>query len=127
MRKRGKKSFRELYSPIKNLAILRHNFNTRAQQPVKSFKAYLTAIRIMAESHEFGQGRSEMLKNRVVVVNRHEKITDVLIAEPKLDLPRAIKICNLHEGAEKAAEALKKEADVCVVHKKKTPKRHEKS
>ena len=108
--KTWKEKFRELYSPLENLTILRHNFNTRAQQPVESFKAYLTAIRIMAESHEFGQGRSEMLKNRVVVGNRHEKITDVLIAEPKLDLPRAIEICNLHdEGVEKAAKAFEKE------------------
>ena len=66
----------------------------------------MTAIRILAESHEFGQGRSEMLKNRVVLGNRHERITDVLIAETKLDLPRAIEICNLHfEGVEEAAKA----------------------
>ena len=122
-----KEKFKELCNPLKNLTILRHNFNTRAQQPEESFQAYLTAIRNMAESCEFGPMRSEMLKDRVVVGIRNEKTRDVLFAEPKLDLPRAIEICNLHEGAEKAAEALKKEADVCVVHKKKTPKRHEKS
>ena len=93
--KTWKEKFRELYSPLENLTILRHNFNTRAQQPVESFKAYLTAIRIMAESHEFGQGRSEMLKNRVVVGNRNEKNPDELIAELKLDLQGASKICNM--------------------------------
>ena len=50
------------------------------------------------------------MKNRVVVGNRHEKITDVLIAEPNLDLPKAIEICNLHDkGVEKAAKAFEKE------------------
>ena len=64
----------------------------------------------MAELHKFGQERSEMLKNRVVVGNRNEKNPDVLIAKPKLYLPRAIKICNLHnEGVEKAAKAFEKE------------------
>ena len=51
-----------------------------------------------------------MLKSRGVVGNRNKKNPDVLIAEPKLDLPRAIEICNLHdEGVEKAANAFEKE------------------
>ena len=51
-----------------------------------------------------------MLKNQVVVENRNEKNPDELIAEPDLDLPRAIKICNPHEkGVEKAAKAFQKE------------------
>ena len=66
--KTWKGKFRKLYSPLENLKIMRHKFNTRAQQPVESFKAYLTAIRIMAESHELSRGRSEMLKNRVVFI-----------------------------------------------------------
>ena len=51
MGKRGRKVQRTI--SLENLTIL-HNFNNMAQQPVESFKAYLTAIRIMAESHEFG-------------------------------------------------------------------------
>ena len=68
-----KEKFRDLYSPLESLAILRHNFNTRTQQPVENFKAYFTVIRIMAESHKFGQERSNMLKSRVVVGNRNKK------------------------------------------------------
>ena len=57
-----------------------------------------------------------MLKNQVVVENRNEKNPDELIAEPDLDLPRAIKICNLHdEGVDKAAKAFEKRIDVCVI------------
>ena len=51
----------------------------------------------MAELHKFGQERSEMLKNRVVVGNRNEKNSDELISEPNLDLRAAIKICNMVE------------------------------
>ena len=43
--KTWKEKFRELYSPLDKLKIMRHNFNTRAQQPWESFQAYLTTIK----------------------------------------------------------------------------------
>ena len=68
----------------------------------------------MAESKEFCKGRSEMLKNWVVVGNRNEN-PDVLIAKPNLDLPRAIEMCNLHdEGVEKAAKAIEKRMHLAI-------------
>ena len=121
-----KAKFRELCTPLKNLTILRHTFNTRSQKADESFQAYLTALRTMAKACEFGDMRDELLKDRIVVGIRNDKTRDVLFAEPKLELPRAIELCNLYEGAEKAAEALKKEADVYVIGKKQSYKRPEK-
>ena len=117
-----KEKFRELCQPMRNLTILRHAFNTRSQQPDESFQAYMTVLRNMADSCEFGIMRNELLKDRVVVGIKDDKTRNLLFAEPNLYLERAVELCELHEGAEKAAAALKKDAEVCELKNKQTKK-----
>ena len=57
---------------------------------------------------KLGRMRNELLKDRVVVGIKNDKTRNVLFAEPKLYLERAVELCELHEGAEKATAALKK-------------------
>ena len=112
-----KVKFRELCEPMKNLTIIRHDFYT-TQQGEETFHAYLTKLRAKADACQFGNMRDDMLKDRIVVGVKCDKTRDLLFAEPNLELQRAIEICELREGAEKAVRALKKEdqeKEVCVI------------
>ena len=117
-----KQKFRELCQPMRNLIIIRHGFNSRYQKSDESFQAFLTDVRNRADMCEFGDMRDSMLRDRIVVGIHNEKTRNTLFAEPQLELARAIELCELHEGAEKASALLKKEAEVSIVRTKKTPK-----
>ena len=49
--------------------------------------------------------KDELLRDRIVVGINNTKTKDLLFAEPNLNLQR--EICELREGAEKVAQALK--------------------
>ena len=118
-----KKKFEEICAPMKNLTILRHNFFSRTQKADESFSTFLTDLRNMADICEFEGMKNAMLKDRIVCGIHSDLTRNHLFTEAKLDLKRAIEICELHEGAEKASATLKKEAEVCVVRKHKSAKR----
>ena len=80
------------FTPMRNLTILRHAFNTRSQQPDESFQAYMTVWRNMTSSYKFGIMRNELLKDRVVVRIKDEKTRNVQFAEPNLYLKQAVKV-----------------------------------
>ena len=122
-----KAKFYQLCQPMKNLIILRHNFNTKQQKEGESFHAFLTGLRNQADACEFGDMKDELLRDRIVVGINNTKTKDLLFAEPNLSLQRAIEICELREGAEKAAQALKSEAEVTVVKMKKQGRRQHNS
>ena len=67
--------------------------------------------------------KNELLRHRIVVGINNTKTKDLLFAEPNLNLQRAIEICEFREGAEKAAQTLKSDAEVTVVNLKKQGKR----
>ena len=117
-----KLKFYRLCQPMKNLIILRHNFNTKQQKEGESFHAFLTSLRNQADACEFGAMKDQLLRDRIVVGINNTKTKDLLFAEPKLTLQRAIEICELRESAEKAAQALKTEPEVTVVKMKKQGK-----
>ena len=107
---------------MNNLIILGHNFNTKQQKESESFHAFLTSLRNQADACEFGAMKDQLRWNRIVVGINNTKTKDLLFAEPKLTLQRAIEICELRESAEKAAQALKNEPEVTVVKMKKQGK-----
>ena len=110
-----KQKFRELCTPMRNLIIIRHGFNSRMQKQEESFQSFLTDIRNRAEMCEFGDMKDSLLRDHIVIGICNEKTRNTLFAEPDLTLARAIELCNLHEGAEKATAMLKKETDICVL------------
>ena len=72
--------------------------------------------------------KNELLRDRIEVgINNTKRKKNLLFAEPNLNLQRAIEICELREGAEKAAQALKSEAEVTVVKMKKQGRRQHNS
>ena len=117
-----KRKFQEICEPMKNLTILRHNFFTRTQKPEETFSNFVTDLRNMADICEFDNMKDSMLKDRIVCGIHSDITRNHLFTEPKLNLARAVEICELHEGAEKASATLKKEAEVSVLYKKKSSK-----
>ena len=76
-----KAKFYQLCQPMKNLIILRHNFNTKQQKEGESFHAFLTGLRNQADACEFGDMKDELLRDRIVVGINNTKTKDLLFAE----------------------------------------------
>ena len=67
---------------MKNLIILRHNFNTKQQKEGESFNAFLTGLRNQADAREFGDIKDELLKDRIVVGIKNTKTNTYSLLSP---------------------------------------------
>ena len=67
---------------MKNLIILRHNFNTKQQKEGESFHAFLTGLRNQAYACEFDEMKDELLRDRIAVGINNTKTKDLLLLSP---------------------------------------------
>ena len=71
----------------------RYVFNKRDQQQGESFDSYLTALRSLIKTCNFGILQDNLLRDRVVLGIRENSTRKKLLAESKLTLEKCISIC----------------------------------
>ena len=74
-------------------------FNSRSQKADESFNRFLTALRKLAATCEFGTFEDEMLRNRIVTGLQDHGHRECLLQESTLTLQKAIDICWTNEMA----------------------------
>ena len=74
-------------------------FNSRSQKADESFDQFLTALRKLAATCEFGTFEDEMLRNRIVTGLRDHGHRKCLLRESTLTLQKAIDICQTNKIA----------------------------
>ncbi len=88
-------AIRNHYVPKPSVIVQRYKFNTRVRGNDESISTFMAELRTLSEHCEFGVSLDEMLRDRLVCGVNEDRIQRRLLAEPVLDLKKALK---LHTG-----------------------------
>ena len=111
---RGKKeSFKEAvealegyFAPRRNVVAERHKFRSRKQNADETIDAYLTSLRELVKTCEFGALEDEMLRDQIVEKCCSKQLRERLLAQEELDLAKTLRIARSSESAIKEARLL---------------------
>ena len=84
--------FDEYCKPRKNLKIDRHRFLTRDQLPNESVDQYVTELRTLAASCEWGDLKDDLICSRIVSGIQSKTVRERLLREADLKLDKAIEL-----------------------------------
>ena len=90
-------------------------FNQRVQETGESFDSFLTALRSLAKTCNFGSMQDRMIRDRVVVGVRDNSTRKKLLAENKLTLNKCIDICRASETTSKQLKEMSQAEEVSAV------------
>ncbi|KAK3093011.1 hypothetical protein FSP39_010012 [Pinctada imbricata] len=117
--------FEKYCNPRKNVAYERHVFNTRTQGPSENIDAFVTDLRILAKSCEFGDLHDTLIRDRIVCGTNSDVVRGRLLRESDLTLQKAIDVCRSAESSKQqlknmagASSAPAPEQSVNAVRKK---------
>ena len=111
-----KAKFKELCSPMTNVIIERHKFNTRVQKTSEPVQSFITSLKILAETCEFGTLRDSLIRDRIVCGVTSDSLRKHLLKERDLNLQKAVQMCQIHESAEKHSVQVSHQQDVNAVY-----------
>ena len=86
------KKFNEYFKVRKNTIFERANFNLASQLADETVEQFITRLHQMADNCEFGNMRSEMIRDRLVIGIRDQQLSERLQMEPELTLAKAEKL-----------------------------------
>ena len=78
---------------------------------LQSFDAYLTELRVQAKRCAYGTLQDELIRDRLVVGIRDDKVRSRLLREPELTLQKCIDIAHAAEIAQKQMQEIKDETN----------------
>ncbi|CAB4009629.1 Hypothetical predicted protein, partial [Paramuricea clavata] len=105
--------FDEHYEPRKNVTYERYIFFTRAQETCETIDQYVTTLKRLSDTCEFGTLRNTLTKNRIVLGVKNQKIRERLLREPDLTLDKSL---DLVRAAERTEMHIKVINDGSAVH-----------
>ena len=91
----------------RNLIFERARFNKRDQLEGESAEQYITALYQFAERCEYGNFKSEMIRDRLVIGIRDTALSEKLQMDPGLTLEKAHRLIRLREAVHEQQDTLK--------------------
>ena len=82
-----------------NIIYERFKFNNRSQEQTESIDTYITTLRALAETCEFGTLKDDLIRDRIVCDVRDNGIRRKLLKESGLSLPKCVDICRANEDS----------------------------
>ena len=111
--------FEEYCLPKKNLVVERRKFFWRNQQDDETFDQYMTELKNLASTCEFGELHDGLLTYKIVDGIRSEKVCDVLLRKgAEMTLAKAINICRTDEITKLQMKEMSIDREVNVIKKK---------
>ena len=83
--------------PKKNITFERHVFNTRNQRSDENVESYVTDLRKLAKTCEFGELRDSLIRDRIVCGIYSDEVRARLLRDPELTLTKAVDTCRTAE------------------------------
>lgn len=99
--------FNEYVKPRVNIIIERHKFHTRRQQVNEPFDSFLTDLRKLGKSCEFGDQEESLIRDRIVTAVSDEGLQQRLLRDPSLTIIKAIETCRAAEMSKIQQKSLK--------------------
>ena len=106
-------AFEAHFTPQKNVVLDRFHFNRATQRDDEEFDRFITRIKNLASTCEFGGLHDQMLRDRIVVGIRNSGVQERLLREKDLNLAKAVDICRTAEATKHQMEEIKAQ-DVTV-------------
>ena len=97
----------------------RHKFFTRNQEPGETFDKYLTELRLLEKSCDFGTLADSLLRDRIVCGLASSNLRERLLREPNLNLKQCIDICRASELSKERNKSLDNTDNVSRIHSRK--------
>ena len=110
-----KAKFRELCNPLTNVIIERHKFNTRFQEASEPVQNFITALKILADTCEFGTLKDSLIRDRIVCGVSSDALRKKLLKERDLTLHKAVQLFQIHESAERYSKEVSDQQEVNAV------------
>ena len=98
--------FEKYCTPKCNVTYERHQFNTRNQKEGESIDSYVTELRILSKSCEFGDLSDSLIKDRIVCGVIMDTVRSRLLRETDLTLQKAVDICRAAEASSQQLKVL---------------------
>ena len=92
-----KKAFENHFIIRRNVIFERAKFNNRKQLPDESVDCFITALYGLAEHCNYGALREEMIRDRIVVGLKDEKLSEKLQLDAELTLQKAVNLARQSE------------------------------
>lgn len=100
------KAFEDHCSPKKNIVFERFKFYSRLQQEAEGFDQFLTDVKKLSQSCEFGTLCDEMVRDRIVLGIYDKAIQERLLRVEDLNLTKAVNLCRAAEISKSQARNL---------------------
>ena len=91
------------FAPRRNVVAERHKIRSQAQGPGEPINPYLTALRELAKSCDFGVFEEEMIRDQIVEKCHSTTLRQKLLQQENLDLTKTMKIARSAETASQEA------------------------
>ena len=85
------------FKPTKNVIYDRYVFNTCTQEPAEGIDQYMTRLRQLASSCDYGNLTDDMLRDRLILGTKDSAARARMFRETDLTLARAIDMCRIAE------------------------------
>ena len=115
--------FEQYCKPRKNLIVERHRFLTRNQEQSESIDQYVTELKTLATSCEWGEIKDDLICSRIVSGIISTRVRERLLREPELKLSRAIEICQADELSLQQLKLFDSDKEVGAISKTRQPRR----
>lgn len=90
-------AFENYCNPKKNETVERYKFFVRAQEENEPFDQFVTDLRVLATSCNFGQLKNSLLRDRIICGTKDSKLRQDLLKVPELDLEQCLRMCRAAE------------------------------
>lgn len=87
------KKFNDYFMPDKNVMYERHKFFLREQKPGEKVDSYVTELRDLSATCDFGDLTDSLIKDRIILGIKDLSIKDRLLRTKDLTLSKALEIC----------------------------------
>ena len=114
--------FEQYCKPRKNLIVERHRFLTRNQKQPETIDQYVTELKTLATSCEWGDIKDDLICSRIVSRIVSTRVRERLLREPELKLTRAIEICQADELSLEQLKLFNNEKEVGPINKIRQPR-----
>ena len=118
-------SFGEYCDPKKNETVVRHKFFTGNQASGETFDKYLTELRLLEKTCDFGTLSDSLLTDKIVYGLSSSTLRDRLLREPNLNLKQCIDICRASELSKERNKSLDNTGSVCRINSRKSDRHQE--
>ncbi|XP_041980898.1 uncharacterized protein LOC121734382 [Aricia agestis] len=108
--------FDKFFIPKKNLAVERQKFFRRDQKELESIEQYAFELNKIASKCEFQNLQDDLVCSRLICGIQDVALSERLLREPEITLPKAIDICRLAEMSRMQAQNIKSENNQHHVH-----------